>query len=192
MNYNTAIIGGIVALIVIAAGAAIWTRTHSVSSPGAQQAEHPLKTYYDERYSLAFNFPDNYSVTEHDATGESTKHHTIVIADKAALASVPATSEGPPSITIDIFANPSSQGAESWIKSNSNSNFKLSPDGVMSVTNIAGEKAFAYAWDGLYRSTSIVFPYKRNMFMLSVGQNSPQDQIVKDFATVVSSIQLDP
>ena len=62
----------------------------------------------------------------------------------------------------------------------------------MSATAVAGQEAVAYGWDGLYLSTSIVFNHKKQIFMLSVGQNAPTDPIIADFAKVVSSIQFDP
>jgi len=182
---------------VLAIGAAFYLSRNGNTTPGApttntQTQDRPLKTYYDERYGIAFNFPDNYEVKESDATGAGTKHHTIVLGDKAALANPPVNSEGPPVITIDIFPNTPKQTVEKWIKGSNLSNFKQSPDGVMTATSIAGMPAMAYAWDGLYRSTSIVFEHRTYIVMMSVGQNSPTDPIVADFAKVVSSIQLDP
>lgn len=178
--------------IGIVAGMYLPRSQNGTTSTSTTASERPLKTYYDERYGIAFNFPDNYDVQEHDSTGAGAKHHTIVVGDKGALAGAPANSEGPPVITIDIFPNPGNPGAEKWIKATNESNYKLSPDGVLTATKVAGYDAIAYVWDGLYRSTTIVFPHKSQMYMLSVGYNSPTDQIRQDFPKVVASIQFDP
>lgn len=181
----------VVLLLLVAVAAAYFLRQPSAGS-NPVIIERPLKTYYDERYGIAFNFPDNYVVEEHDAEGEGPARHTIVIGDKTAMENAPQNGEGPPTITIDIFDNASKQGIEEWIKGSNFSNFKLSPDGVLTTTAVAGQEARAYVSDGLYRTTNIVFPHRTYMVMLSVGQMTPEDQIVKDFAIVVSSIQIDP
>jgi hypothetical protein len=189
---NSNIVIAIIVAILVLVGGAYYFRAGSVSTSTPSTAqERPLKTYYDEKYGIAFNFPDNYAVQEHDST-EGTKHHTIVVGDEAALANPQANGETPPVITIDIYNNPTKQSAEKWIKGNDFSNYKLSGNAILASTSVAGIPALAYPWDGLYQSTSIVFPNKGKMYMISVGYISPQDQIYKDFPKVVASIQLDP
>ena len=181
-------------VLALAIGALVYvlrTPNNGITSPPESQAR-PLKTYYDPTYGIAFNFPDNYEIKEHDATGEGTKHHSIVVGDKSALASTAEGGEGPPVITIDIFDNPTHQTPEKWIKGTSFSNYKLSNNATFASTTVAGVPALAYPWDGLYSSNSIVFQEKNKIYMLSVGYNSPDDQIRKDFAVVVASIQFDP
>jgi hypothetical protein len=192
MNQKTTV--GIIVIALALSGAAAYFFLPRSNTPAQSSSEQqrPLKTFYSEKYGIAFNYPDNYAVKEQDVTGEGTPRHTIVVADAAALASAPEASEAPPSITIDIFPNSQNQTVEKWIKGSNFSNYKLSPDGKLSATSIAGEQAMAYAWDGLYPSTSIVFSHKKQIFMISVGQNAPTDQIVKDFPGVVASIQFDP
>jgi hypothetical protein len=191
---NQKITFGIIVFVLAIAGVAAYFFLPRSSAPtqSSSEQQRPLKTFYNEKYGIAFNYPDNYAVKEQDATGEGTPHHAIVVADAAALASVPEGSEGPASITIDIYPNPRNESVEKWIRGSNFSNYKLSQDGALSKTSIAGEEALAYAWDGLYPSTSIVFNHKKQIFMVSVGQNSPTDQIVKDFPGVVASIQFDP
>jgi hypothetical protein len=188
------ILGAIIAiaLIIAAVYALHLPQTQPQTSINTPTVEaRPLKTFYNPTYGIALNYPDNYAVQEHDATGAQ-KHHSIIIGDKTALSNPPANSEGPPAMTIDIYDNPTHQTPEKWIKNNSFSNYKLSQNTTLATTTVATIPAFAYPWDGLYRSTSIVFPQKDKIYMLSVGYNSPDDQIRKDFAEVVASIQFDP
>lgn len=148
-----------------------------------------LKTYYDERYGIAFNFPENYEISDRDINA---KHHTILIVDKVASSSVPADSEGPTAITIDIFNSPSTLAADRWIKNTQESNYKLSNDAALATTTVSTIPAFAYPWSGLYQATSIVFPHASRIYMMSVTYDAPSDLIVKDFAGIVASVQLDP
>jgi hypothetical protein len=184
---------GVIAICLIAAGV-LYFRDKSTGTflNGGSTAtqQRPLLTYYDPRYGVAFNFPDNYAVKDHDSTSGA-KHHTIVIGDKNELSSTTPNSEGPMVMTMDIYDNPSKQAADKWIKNNDFSNYKLSQNAPLSTTTVAGIPAYAYPWDGLYKSLSIVFPENGKMYMLSVNYNSTSDQLYKDFAGVVASIQFD-
>jgi hypothetical protein len=185
-------ITAVVAVIILALGAVYFLRSPQTPSTVTPTPDRALKTFYNQKYGIAFNYPDSYEVKETDATGEGTPRHSIVLADKAALASVPAESEGPPAITLDIFPNAQNQSPEVWIKGSNFSNFKLSPDGQISATAIAGEEGMAYGWDGLYRSNSIVINHKKQIYMFSVGYTTPDDLLIKDFAGIIASVQFDP
>ncbi len=188
MNSNIAFgIGFLVLVVLLGAYFLIPGKPSDTGTPTV--TSRPLKTYYDERYKIAFNFPDNYVVTAHDP---SANHHVIVLMEQAAASSTPTDSEGPPSMTMDIFSKPSTLQVDKWIKNTKESNYNLGQDSTLSTTTVAGEKALAYGWDGLYRSTSIVFSHLGRIYMVSVGYNAPTDQIFKDFAGVVASVQLDP
>lgn len=178
-------------LIVIAASIAVFIVWYPKDKAVETTDTRTLKTFYNPQYGIAFNYPDSYEVKEHDST-EGTKHHTIVVGDKAALSNVPQNSEGPAVISIDIYDNVARDSAEKWIRGNNFSNYKLSQDAKLSTTTVAGIPALSYPWDGLYPSISIVFPQKTSIYMLSVGYLSPEDQQYKDFAGIVSSIQFDP
>ncbi len=193
MNSTNTIILVVVALVVVISGFLYFRGTSTGTSQNQQVADtRAIKTYYDPRYGVAFNFPETYAVQEHDSTAaEGPKHHTIVIGDKNELANAPQNGEGPAVMTIDIYENTAKQTTEKWIKGNNFSNYKLSNDAELSSTTVAGISAYAYPWDGLYRSLSIVFPQGSRMYMMSVGYNAVSDQIYKDFAGVVASVQFD-
>jgi hypothetical protein len=192
MNSFYAILVGIVVLAAVIGGIFYFrAKTPTASQNSTVAADtRALKTYYDPRYGVAFNFRDSYTVQDHDSTS-GVKHHTIIVGDKAALANPPKDSEGPPVMTIDIYDNPTKASTEKWIKNNDFSNYKLSQNSALSTTTVAGIPAYAYPWDGLYTSLSIVFPDNGKMYMMSVNYNSPSDQIYKDFAEVVASMQFD-
>lgn len=180
---------GVIILLAVAVIAAFFL-TKKPATIGTNTSDtRELKTYYDERYGIAFNFPDSYEIADHD-TGA--KHHTIVLVDKVASSSVPKESDAPPTITIDIFSSPSTLNADKWIKNTAESNYKFSGEAVLATTTVSTIPAFAYPWNGLYQATSIVFPHAGRIYMMSVTYNAPSDLIVKDFAAIVASVQLDP
>ena len=154
-------------------------------------AKNGTSTYESAEHGISFSYPDIYVLDEREAGNGEREHHVIVLMDKEAAATLPQNGEGPPTITVDIFQNNLDKLAiAEWIENDSRSNFKLSPDGVLASTTVAGTEALLYAWDGLYRGNSIVFAHKDNIVMLSVAYLSPNDAIVSDFASVVASFEL--
>ncbi len=150
------------------------------------------KTYESPAYGIAFQYPDTYAIQEHDAPGSALrKHHSVVLMDRVAASSTPEGGEGPTAITIDIFQNDLDKlSVENWVRNTSNSNFKLSVDGNLVPLQIAGKQALGYTWDGLYRGDSVVLDHNKNIVMLSVTYNETSDQIHKDFAYILATLQL--
>ncbi len=155
-----------------------------------------MSTYRSVTYGISFEYPNSYELQEREVGNAERAHYSIVLIDKEALANIPQNGEGPPTINVDIFQNNLDKTPiETWIRGTNYSNFKLSPDGVLASTTIAGKPAFSYVVDGLYRSDAIVFAHpgragKNNIIMLSVGSLTPKDRIRKDFENVVASITL--
>ena len=187
---NWIILGALALIIIGVAFYFLHPQSSLNGNPSVVQDTRTLKTYYDPRYGIAFNFPDSYTVQEHDSS-EGVKLHSINIIDKTALANTPKDGEGPPSISINIFDNPSKLATEKWITTTGASNYNISQNAKLATSTVAGIPALAYGWDGLYHGTSLVFPDNGKMYMMSVLYNSPADQIFKDFAGIVASIQFD-
>lgn len=182
------IIGLVIVGLLGAGGLWFWITSFD---PAATSANQNLQTYYHPQYGVAFNFPDTYELKQNEAAG-ARKIYSIVLSNKEDLANVPEAGEGPMSITLSIFPNEGREGLEDWIRTTNDSNFKLSQSDALATTTIAGMDALAYTWDGLYPSTSIVLNNKNNIYMFSVSFNATGDQIRKDFATVIASLQFDP
>ena len=149
------------------------------------------KTYTNTSYGISFAYPDTYVLEEREVGNAERYHYAITLMDRVASRNIPQNGEGPTSITVDIFQNDLDKLlAEAWVKGNNNSNFKLSPDGLLTSTTVADEEALRYTWDGLYRGESVVLSHKDTIIMLSVQWISEEDQIVDDFARVLSSVNL--
>lgn len=149
------------------------------------------KTYQNSTYGISFKYPDTYVVQEREVGNSERYHYAITLVDKIALKNLPQASEGPPTINIDIFQNDLDNLApENWVKNTNESNFKISLDGVLTATSIAGSDAVSYFWDGLYRGQSVVTAHGKNMYMFTVTYNATGDPIRADFSQMLSSVTL--
>ena len=147
--------------------------------------------YTNPTYGISFSYPDTYELVEQDIGSGERRRYVIALADKEALSRAPQNGEGPPSITFDIFQNNiDNTSIENWIRGTNFSNFKLNLDGELSPTSVGRARALSYTWDGLYRSQSIVFEHNENIVMSTVGYLSAQDEIVRDFTYILSTVEL--
>ena len=159
------------------------------STPPSSQAVAPVR-YENAQYGIVFTYPSSYELQERDVE-DGRHHHTIVLVDKEALASTSAGGEGPPVISIDVFKNNfDTQSLTTWIRNSSNSNYKLGTDGYLATTTLAGEKAFSYTWEGLYRGESMALAHNDNTILCSVMFDSLGDKIRQDFYTMLSTLSL--
>lgn len=179
------------ALLLVLIGAGVFLVLKD-SAPTPLTTEHPVKTYSSAEYGLIFLYPQNYFFVEHDDTTGGVAHHAVVLYEDTKTAhdiidgKMPAT-EAPPAITIDIYDNAAGIATEKWIRDTQESNFKLSPDGVLTPVTLGGAPAISYTWSGLYEGRTIALSKKQRLYAFSVGTNSPDDRIVSDFSVVVNS-----
>jgi hypothetical protein len=161
-------------------------------APKPIQLDHPVKTYSSSEYGLIFLYPQNYFVVEHDDATGGIPHHAVVLYEDTKTAhdiidgKMPAT-EAPPAITVDIYDNAAGIATEKWIRDTQESNFKLSPDGVLTPVTLGGKPALSYTWSGLYEGRTIALVQKKRLYAFSVGMHAPGDRIVSDFSVVVNS-----
>lgn len=137
---------------------------------------------YSSEDGVSFMYPDTYGLSSHP--GGPGEGDTLVLLPKGYVA--PPNSEGPPAITMSIFAT--TTPLESWIRENPRSNFGLSFEAPAS-TNVGGESAFSYEHGGLYNYDAFAVAHGGKIFLFEAGWNAPQDQIRADFQNLVSSVQ---
>lgn len=194
MNKTTTfILSLIVGIIVGALGFSMINSAVHRGSTITKQAGG-VDTYSNGTYGISFKYPDSYVLTEKDSGTPERNRHTITLISKADAAPMNASSspagEGPTSITLDFFQNNlDNQSITDWVKGNNASNFKLS-DGVATPASVAGVPAITYTWDGLYGGNTIVFAHKNNIVMASMTYLTYQDDIWKDFGTLIQSLKL--
>lgn len=164
-------------------------------SPAIGENEQELiaeQTYENATLGISFVYPQEYELAERDlGTGERS-HHVITLTHTSATTTAVENGEGPPSITLDIFEDTiDALSIERWIKNTAASNFKLSVDGVLSTTTVAGKLGLTYTWDGLYRGETTVIEHGGNVLMFSVSFIDSADTIRDDFQALLESVHLD-
>lgn len=158
---------------------------------GVGKLSVPVDVYQNERYGIAFKYPDTYALQEREVGNGERAHYSIVLADRIALEHMPKAGEGPPAITVDIYQNDiDKQSVDEWVRNTSASNFKISLDSTLMPARVAGADAEKYTWDGLYRGDSVVFAHRGSIIMMSVTYPTPRDQIRADFSDMLASVSL--
>lgn len=177
----------LVALVVAVGGFMLLSdKVMRVPAPDNNDA---TEQYVNETYGISFEYPNTYQLREIEVGNAERAHYSITLADAEALRNLPEAGEGPPSITVDIFQNDiDGLSVDMWLKNSNNSNFKLSPDDVIEPATLGGEPALSYTWDGLYRGKSTVATHRDSIIMVSGQFMTPEDQIVKDYEQVISSL----
>ncbi|HEY9584812.1 MAG TPA: hypothetical protein VJI33_04555 [Candidatus Paceibacterota bacterium] len=188
MKKNILII--IAVLILIGAGFYFWTKKETAENPSPLS---PIVTddnnYKNNTYNFSFSYPETYIIDEGEVGNGERSHYTITLSPKDAFP-LPAGGEGPPTITIDIYQNDlDNLTLDSWLRNTNFSNFKLS-DGKYTDTTVSGTPAIRYHWSGLYEAETFAFIHKKSIIAVSGMYLSPEDEIVKDFNSLVSSIKL--
>jgi len=145
-------------------------------------------------FGVHFAYPKNYFLVEKQINTVSRRHFQVTLLEDTpenrllVEGKLPGR-EGPPAITIDTFQNNLDRyTGEDWIRRTSFSNFKLG-NGVLEETLLGGEEAFAYSWSGLYEGRSVVRADENNVYMFSVTYLAPSDQIVKNFNSILQTVE---
>src|SRR3989344_2985256 len=145
-------------------------------------------TFLSRPLKLSFSYPVAYNLSEFEVTSTLPNHPAIVLTPVSALP-LPKDGEGPPTITIQIFPKSTDgQSLESWIATTTASNFQLLDGSLVPVT-ISGVPAVRYHWRGLYEGNTIAFIHGPNTILLSGMYLSPEDPIVSDYESLVSSLR---
>ena len=174
----------ILAALVVISAAVYWATAEF-------SGESNSSVYMNDTYDISFEYPDTYELQEREVGNGERYRYAITLIDKEALANIPQNGEGPPAINVEIFQNNLDKlSVETWVRGTNFSNFKLSPDGTLTVGTVAGTPALSYIWDGLYRGRSVVVAHKGNIIMLSVQWLTEEDAIIKDFADLLTSFDL--
>lgn len=144
---------------------------------------------YSSEDGVAFMYPDTYVLSSRTEGTPERMWDTLVLIDKTLAANIPEAGGGPPSITMSVFANPEHSSVEQWVKGDSRSNYKLSPDGALTKGTVGGEEAYFYSFNGLYQNDAVAVAHKGKIFLFDAGWNEQIDTMRSDFQNLVSSVQ---
>lgn len=154
-----------------------------------------IKLYSSDKYGISFSYPKKYFLIEKlQSISNDRYHYAISLFEdtefnrKLVTGEVVGT-EGPVSITFDIYQNNlDKKSLLGWMNNSNVSNFKLG-DGKHSLIEISGKEAVRYTWDGLYNGETVAFISGDNIVAMSVTYDSSEDDIKKDFEKVLLSIK---
>lgn len=152
-----------------------------------EENEAPALLSYSSS-TLAFRYPATYLLEERELGNAERRHSSITLTPKSSLPA-PIGGEGPPTITIDLYQNNlDSLSTDTWIRSSNNSNFKLSQNGLIASTTIAGNPARSYSWDGLYSGRTIAIARPDYIYAFSVTSLTAEDAILDDFGLLMETV----
>ena len=186
MRQNSWLMGILVLVLLI--GGSVWYMNRTSVAPSVEEGN---VLYTNPTYNISFQYPDRYELREREVGTQERYHYSVTLIDKEAFPEIPQNGEGPPVIAVDVFQNDlDTLLIEQWVHGTNDSNFKLSPDDALTSTTVAGAPALSYTWDGLYRGKSVVLSHRDSIIVLSVQWLTEEDAIIKDFADLLTSLEL--
>ncbi len=156
-----------------------------------------IRLYQSAALGIRLEYPDHYFVTEREVGNGERGHYAIQLIEdtpfnRDLVAGNIQGAEGTTAISIDAYQNNlDGYTTESWVRGNSASNFKLSPDGVLSSAAIDGKEGVRYRWSGLYEGETVAVATPGYVFAFSVTYLTPQDTIRSDFERVIASVEFE-
>jgi hypothetical protein len=150
--------------------------------------------YKNASYKLGFKYPETYYKKEKlDAGTPESPQLSVILAEdtpdnRAVLdGTTTETREGPTAITVDVYQNTDKLATKDWIGKDTNWTVANS---VATRTTVAGLEALTFTWSGLYEGKTVIVTSGDKAYVLSVTWMNPDDQIKKDFETLLSTITL--
>lgn len=154
-----------------------------------------VASYSSSTLRLAFNYPDNYFLEEKDVSTPQRGRYAVILTEdteenRLVREGKAPGREGPVAITVDVFQNNLEKTiAETWVRSTNDSNYKLSPDGMLTSATVGSKEGVLYSWDGLYGARSVVVADDNFVYMFTVTYLGAEDQIIEDFEQILKTVQ---
>ncbi len=157
------------------------------------ELDTPEKIYVSDDLNLRFEYPPHYFLERKNMTGQARTRTSLILTEdneenRSRREGQAPAGEGPVSINIDVYPNPTGQSAESWVKNVDESNYKLSANGLLTATSVEHKDAISYKWSGLYEADNVVVSTDKFIYSFSVTYTSPEDQIRSDFQSLLKSV----
>jgi len=156
-----------------------------------EDAGPEVTAYVSPEHRFAFVYPINYELKEFPLKNEADEWTAITLIDKEILQSAieNGASEGPPTIAVQIFPNPSNLTAEDWIKNSKFSNYGFAINPTLATTTVGGQPALGYIYSGLYATDVVVAAHNGKIYMFLVDWLAEDDKNRQDFDGILGSVQ---
>ena len=191
MNSKQILIGFAV-LVVLAVGGFYFYNYSPAPEPdntnGTPEEDVVLTTFNSDELGLSFDYPASYTLETHADGNDERNWTTLVLVERSILEEYEGASEGPPSITVQVFNNIENYDLEEWITTTSYSNYKLATDDTLLSGEVGGEPARAYAYSGLSENNAVVVAHEGNIYLFAVGWLTQDDKNINDFGHLLESV----
>jgi hypothetical protein len=164
-----------------------------VSHTGVSETAN-WKTYVSPHYGFSFQYPPTYFLEEKDLGNGERERYTVILTldteeNRLVREGKSPGREGPVGVTIEMYQNNLDHATtELWIRNTVSSNFKLGP-GVLTPSQVGGKSALTYHWSGLYEGDTTATALSNYVYAFSVTYLTPEDDIKKDFAKILDTVQ---
>lgn len=189
MNYISVILGGIATVALILA---VFTGGFSSRAPVVLTNE---KLYTSEVFGLQFVYPKHYILDERKTGGAERNIYTITLVEDTEenrrFREGASGSLEPVSMVISAYQNSLDRlDPKDFIEKTGFTNFKRSPDGVLTPVRIAGFEGYWFIWESSYHGESLVLGNEDWVYVFSATYRSSDDQIWKEYRQLVSTIRI--
>lgn len=174
------------ALLLICMGAGVlWVYPALKTSTQKPPVQSSLVAYRSDEHHIAFDYPDTYTLESHDFDITGVEGVYLVLMPKGVT--LPEGGEGPPTVTVSIFKNPTHMPLGDWIQKQSGM-IPASGGWDYTETKIGGEEAIAYTSTGLYESDNVAVAYGERVYVFSASWLTREDQTLKDLALILPTV----
>lgn len=188
---NKIIIGLVVAVVIIGGGYYYYSSQQEKVAAVEALGPSDTRPYRSEEHGISFSYPEEYEISERDLAPTSAGERHVVTLVTQADANLPEGGEGPKSIELMFIQNDkASLTTDKWVRNSSDSNFNLSPDKGTATIKIADKEGLMFRWNGLYNGETTVAAGREWIYVVSVTFDNENDQIVKDYRSILNSIRL--
>lgn len=178
------IIGIVIVLALLGAGAIFFAG--NVFAPAPLMALE--QSYANDLFGFSFTYPAGYLLAEAEVGVLGRTHHVINIVKEEDA--VPRTnSEGPPSISIDVYQNDGNAlTLDEWLATDES--YVRLGNGEIVKGSVQGVETAQYSWSGLYDWETLAFLHNDRIIAVSVTYMSKADTIYADYQTLLDSLRL--
>lgn len=149
--------------------------------------------YSNTKYGIAFQYPSDLYIKEREVGTAAKPQLSITLVrdtqenrDLINGKSKTAT-EGPVSITIDVYMNPENLVAREWVSKATN--WSMATKEAVPI-KVGDRNGMTFSWSGLYEGKTIVLTEGMRAYVLAVTWMDPQEQIIRDMAMILHNIEL--
>lgn len=158
------------------------------------EIQDDIKTYVSDTYGFNFSYPAKYFLEEKEVGNGERGHYAIILTEDTEEnrlvreGNTPGR-EGPVAITFDVYQNNlDNMTLQQWVEGTNDSNYKLAK-GPYVATSVGGKTAVLYEWSGLYEGRTIAVLLDTVIIAINATYITPEDQILKDFSTILETVK---